>query len=414
MDRQRLLDRFLKYVRINTMADEAADAYPSSEGQWELGRLLLDELRDAGLTDAKQTDKGLILATIPATVARRTPVVALNAHLDTSPETSGEGVNPQVIERYAGGDITLPKDRQKVIRVHDNPELTELRGKTLITTDGTTLLGADDKAGLAIIMELVDTLTADPSIPHGPIRVLFTCDEEIGRGVDHVDFAELAADICYTLDGPGGGQIDVETFSADLAKVTIRGVNIHPSIGKDRMVNAIKAAATFVDLLPRERLSPETSSGREGFLHPYSIRGGVAQVDLNVLLRDFDTPNLAQHAKYLQSAAETTRARHPGVQVEINVLKQYRNLGDGLRQVPHAVEFAEQAYRRIGATPRRSIIRGGTDGSMFTERGLPTPNLSSGQHNPHSCLEWACLDEMVQAVEMLVQLVQVWADRGEK
>jgi tripeptide aminopeptidase len=410
VDREELLDRFLRYVRIDTTANPLATTYPSSQGQWELGRMLVEELRQIGIEDAAQTKDGLVLATVPATIANEAPVLAWNAHLDTSPEMKGADVSPQVLRDYPGGDIALPKDPTKIIRVQDNPELESLVGKTLITTDGTTLLGGDDKAGVAIIMQTALALTRHPDTPHGRIRLLFTCDEEIGRGVERVDLAELGADVCYTLDGPGANTIDVETFSADLAVVTISGINIHPSIAKDRMVNAVRAAAFFVEQLPRESLAPEATHERQGFLHPYHLQGQVEGVALRILLRDFETHRLDTYAALLERIGTTTMARFPGTRVQITRSRQYRNLREGLARDPRAVELAERAHARLGRTASRAIIRGGTDGSLLTERGLPTPNLSSGQHNPHSVLEWVCLDEMQQAAELLVELARVWGE----
>jgi tripeptide aminopeptidase len=282
-----LLDRFCRYVRIDTTAVENANTYPSSPGQLELGRMLAEELRALGAADAAQNENGIVLATIPATVARDVPVVAWIAHVDTSPETTGRGVQPIVHENYDGRDIVLPGDPSKVIRICDNPELLHLIGLTLVTSDGTTLLGADDKAGVAVIMEAAAQLLARPELLHGPIRICFTCDEEIGRGVDHLDLQKLGAAAGYTLDGGGQGEIDCETFSADLAVVTIRGVNIHPAIAKGRMVNAVRLAGLFLDRLPRLTQAPEMTAEREGFLHPYRIDGGVAEVTLRILLRDF-------------------------------------------------------------------------------------------------------------------------------
>jgi tripeptide aminopeptidase len=410
MNEQRLLDRFLRYVKVHTTADDATDRYPSSQGQLDLGRMLVEELRQMGLADAAQDEHGIVLATVPATVKRPAPVLAFNAHLDTSPETRGEGVKPQVIRNYGGADIPLPGDPSKVIRVAESPELKELVGKTLITTDGSTLLGGDDKAGVAVIMETAHWLVEHPEIPHGPVKLLFTCDEEIGRGVKHVDLKQLGATVCYTLDGSGAGVIDVETFSADLATVIIRGVNIHPSIAKDRMVNSLRAAAEFIARLPRDAMAPEVTSGRDGFLHPYQIEGGVAETRLKVLLRDFETANLAEQAELLRSIARKVESRHSGVTVEVNVARQYRNMAEGLRREPRAVAFAQEAFRRIGKEAKLDIVRGGTDGSQLTELGLPTPNLSTGEHNIHSPLEYSCLEEMVEAGRVLVELVQIWAE----
>jgi tripeptide aminopeptidase len=405
MNRQRLLERFLRYVRMHTTADDAATCYPSSPGQLELGKLLATELRELGIADAHQDEHGLVYATVPATIDRRAPVVAFNSHVDTSPETSGKDVKPQVIRHYAGGDIVLPGDPTKVIRVAENPELAHLLGGTLITTDGTTLLGGDDKAGIAIIMELAAHLIEHPAIPHGPIRILFTCDEEIGRGVAHLDLAKLGAHVCYTLDGGGANEIDQETFSADGALVTIRGVNIHPSIAKGRMVNAIRAAGAFLTKLPRDVLAPEVTDGRDGFVHPYTIEGLVAEVRIKLILRDFETAKLAEKAELLRRVANEVVGEFPGLAIDVDVRKLYRNMRDGLVKEPRAVQLAVAAHRILGREPKLSIIRGGTDGSQLTELGLPTPNLSCGQHNPHSPHEWASLDEMEQAVEVLVELV---------
>ncbi len=405
-----LLDRFCRYVRLDTQADEAATTYPSSAGQLVLGRMLADELRALGLRDVEHDAHGIVMATVPPTVRHSAPTVAWIAHVDTSPETSGKGVQPQVHRDYDGRDLVLPGDPSKVIRVADNPELARLKGKTIITTDGTTLLGADDKAGVAVIMEAAAALLARPEIPHGPIRVCFTCDEEIGHGVDHLDLKKLGATVAYTLDGGGTGEIDGETFSADLAVVTVRGVNIHPSVGKGRMVNAVRLAGMFLDRLPRATLSPETTDGREGFLHPYRIEGGVAEVTLRILLRDFDTARLADRAAVLRAAAATVAAEYPRAAIDVKVTPQYRNLADGLAKEPRALALAQEAMRRAGLDPKVTIVRGGTDGSRLTELGLPTPNLSTGEHNPHSPLEWTCLEEMETAVAVLLQLARVWGE----
>jgi tripeptide aminopeptidase len=410
MNRQRLLERFLRYVRIETTARADAEVYPSSPGQMELGRLLLAELKGMGLTDARQDRHGIVLATVPSTVDDARPAIAFCSHLDTSPETSGKNIRPQVIENYSGGDLALPGDESKVIRVADNPELPALRGRTIITSDGTTLLGADDKAGVAIIMETVEWLCEHAEICHGPIRICFTCDEEIGRGVDKLDLAEIGAVVCYTLDGHAAGEIDVETFSADLAVVTIHGVNIHPSIAKGRMTNAVRAAAAFIGRLPRDELSPEVTDGRQGFLHPYDMAGGVAEVHMKILLRDFDAAALSAQAELLKRAADEVMREFPGAKIEIAIERQYRNMAEGLVREPRAAAYAEEALIRLGRIAKRTIVRGGTDGSRLTELGLPTPNLSCGGYNPHSPLEWACLDEMLESVEWLISLAEVWAE----
>ena len=411
----RLLGRFLRYVQIDTTAQDGSTTYPSSPGQLVLGKLLADELREMGLKGVEHDAHGLVWATVPATAKQQAdrplPVVAVNAHLDTSPETTGKNVKPHVIRNYAGGNIPLAGDASNTIRMADNPELSRLIGKTLITTDGTTLLGADDKAGVAVIMELVHTLIEHPQLPHGPVRILFTCDEEIGHGIDHVSLEKLGATVAYTLDGQGACEIDTETFSADLATVTVRGVNIHPSIGKGRMVNALRAAAVFIDRLPKTELSPESTDGRDGFLHPYTIEGGVAAVKVKVLLRDFDTEQLTTQADLLRKAAREVVAKIPGCQIDVHIAKQYRNMATGLAKEPRAVANAQEAFHRLKRECRLTIVRGGTDGSQLTERGLPTPNLSTGEHNPHSPLEWTCLEEMTAAVEHLVELVKVWAEK---
>ncbi len=405
-----LLDRFCRYVRIDTTAVENAGTYPSSAGQLELGRMVTEELRSLGLRDAVQDEYGIVLATIPATVEHDTPVIAWIAHVDTSPETTGRNVKPIVHENYDGHDIVLPGDPNKVIRVSDNPELAHLKGKTLVTTDGTTLLGADDKAGVAVIMEAAAQLLARPELPHGPIRVCFTCDEEIGHGVDHLDLRKLGAVAGYTLDGGGQGEIDGETFSADLAVVTIRGVNIHPAIAKGRMINAVRLAGLFLERLPRLTQSPETTADREGFLHPYRMEGGVAEVTLRILLRDFATPGLADRGELLRTIARTITAEYPQASIDVTVTPQYRNMAEGLAKEPRALAFAQEAMRRAGLEPKLTIVRGGTDGSRLTELGLPTPNLSTGEHNLHSPLEWTCVEEMATAVRVLVELAKVWAE----
>jgi tripeptide aminopeptidase len=408
MNRERLLERFLRYVQIDTTAVEQSDHYPSSAGQLELGRLLVEELHDAGIDDARQDDHGLVWATVPATGREDAPVVALNAHLDTSPETSGANVQPQIVRDYRGGDIPLPGDPRQVIRVEDNPALTDLVGSTLVTSDGTTLLGGDDKAGVAVIMEAVAHWAEHPEIPHGPMRILFTCDEEIGRGVDHVDLERLQADVAYTVDGPGADNVDTETFSADLAIVTARGINIHPSIANGRMVNALRVTADFLARLPKGHLAPESTEGREGFLHPYQTVGGVGEVQTRILLRDFQTEKLAEYADSLRQYAREVEVAFPGCAIDVEIHKQYRNMSEGLAREPRAVTYVQRAMERLGRTPTLSSIRGGTDGSQLTERGLATPNLSTGQHNQHSPQEWVCLEEMTQAAELLIALAEIW------
>jgi tripeptide aminopeptidase len=411
MNSQRLLERFLRYVKIDTTAHEGAATYPSSPGQLELGRLLVEELLAMGVGDARQDEHGVVLATVPPTVDRPAPTIALCAHLDTSPETSGAGVRPQVVVNYQGGDLVLPGVPSRAIRVAENPELRQLIGRTLITSDGTTLLGADDKAGVAVIIEAAAWWMEHPELQHGQVRLCFTCDEEIGRGVDYLQPERVGAVVCYTLDGHGADCIDVETFSADLAVVAVHGVNIHPSIAHGRMINAVRVAADFLGRLPRRDRAPEMTQHRDGFLHPYQVQGGVAEVEMRILLRDFQTAELANHAQHLREAAAASMAEFPGARIEVSIRQQYRNMAEGLAREPRAVAFAVEAIERLGRTASQTIVRGGTDGSRLTELGLPTPNLSTGQHMPHSPLEWACLDEMVQAGQWLAALAERWANR---
>jgi tripeptide aminopeptidase len=322
-------------------------------------------------------------------------------------------VKPIVHEKYAGRDIVLPGDPNKVIRVSENPALSGLIGGTIVTTDGTTLLGADDKAGIAAIMTAAEHLMAHPEIPHGPIRVCFTCDEEIGRGVDKVDLRKLGAVCGYTLDGDGQGMVDCETFSADLAVVTVTGINIHPSIAKGKMVNAIRILSQLITRLPAESLSPETTDERGGFLHPYQLEGGVAKAWVRILLRDFDTPRLRDYAQRLEAIAADLRAQQPRAAIDIQIVEQYRNMRDGLDKEPRALAKALEATRAAGLEPKQTIIRGGTDGSRLTALGLPTPNLSTGEHNPHSPLEWTSVEEMQKAADVLVALAIEWGKEKE-
>lgn len=407
IDRAELLNRFLRYVRIDTQADETSQTVPSTLKQLDLCRLLAGECRKIGLSNVVEHAAGTVLAWIPATVRHSAPTIAWIAHVDTSPETSGTNVQPIVHVGYQGGDIRLPNGPDRVIRVAENPELTSLIGKTLITTDGSTLLGADDKSGVAVIMSAAEHLVRHPEILHGPICLCFTCDEEIGRGVDHLDLKELDAVCGYTLDGGGAGEVDIETFSADLATVTVRGVNIHPSIGKGKLVNANRILGAFLSRMPPE-LSPECTDGREGFMHPYHIEGSVAEAVARIILRSFDTPMLTEYAKILEGIAAEVRTQFPQAVIELAFREQYRNMADGLKREPRAVAKAVIATEKAGLTPRQTIIRGGTDGSRLTALGLPTPNLSTGEHNPHSPLEWTCLEEMESAVRVLIELAREW------
>lgn len=403
-----LLDRFIRYCKLDTQALEDSDTYPSTAKQLELSRMLADECRDLGLADLTIDEFGIVMATIPATSGCQAPSTAWVAHVDTSPETSGTDVTPIVHQNYDGKDITLPGDPSKVIRVSESPDLKGLVGGTVITSDGTTLLGADDKAGIAVIMTAAGHLLSHPEIKHGPIRLCFTCDEEIGHGVDKLDIEKLGVVCAYTLDGGGVGEVDAETFSADLAVVKVTGVNTHPSVGKDTLVNAIRILSTFISRMPWKTDSPETTDGRQGFMHPYVMDGGVAEATARILLRDFETPALAEYAARLETLAEPLRAAHPKAKIEIEIVKQYRNMRDGLTEEPRALAKAIEATKAAGVACKQSIIRGGTDGSRLTELGLPTPNLSTGEHNMHSPLEWTSVEEMEKAVGVLVKLAELW------
>jgi tripeptide aminopeptidase len=410
INRQRLLERFLRYVRLGTAADPNSNHYPSSESQRELGRLLETELQAMSAEDVYQDEHALVYATVPSTIGQADgAVVAHVAHMDTSPDAPSDNVQPQIVKNYPGGDLELANG--EAIRVDACPALHELVGSTLITTDGSTLLGGDDKAGVAIIMELVQTLIENPHLNHGPVKIVMTCDEEIGRGTDKIDLERLAADVAYTIDGGGSGVIDVETFSADAATVRFIGDNIHPAIAKGRMINAVRAAAEFVANLPRETDTPETTCGRQGFIHANTISGGVGEASVELILRSFDAADLETYADRLRQNAEQVKSQFPGLDVEVIIRRQYRNLGEGLAKLPESVTLAEQAFENLGRSYVKEIIRGGTDGSVLTEKGLPTPNLSSGQHNIHSVREFACLDEMVASAEHLIELLSLWSNQ---
>lgn len=408
-----LLDRFLKYVQIDTQADEHSESSPSTAKQLELSRLLADECKQMGLKDVTLSPQGVVMATVPQTVTHHAPTIAWIAHVDTSPETSGTNVKPIVHREYDGGDLVLPGDPTKVIRGEENPDLCNLLGGTIITTDGTTLLGADDKAGVAVIMSAAEQLMKRRDLAHGPIRLVFTCDEEIGRGTQHLKIADIGAVCGYTLDGDSQGKIDSETFSADLAIITVTGINTHPSVGKGAMVNAIRILSSIIASLPQETLSPETTEEREGFIHPYSIEGGVARAEARLILRDFEVELLSEYASLLARIASNHRKQHPKAQIDVTIKQQYRNMREGLAKEPRAISKAVEATEAAGLEPQLSIIRGGTDGSLLTAMGLPTPNLSTGEHNPHSPLEWTSLEEMQSAVNVLVQLAIAWGREEE-
>ena len=407
-----LLDRFLRYARLDTAADESSDAVPSTAKQLVLSRMLADECRTLGLTDVELADTGTVYATVPASPGcENAPTFALFAHVDTSPEAPSAGIAPRVVENYPGGDIPLGESG-RVIREADHPDLPGLVGTTLVVTDGTTLLGGDDKCGVAVAMtaaeELLAGLPSGEPAPHGPVRLVFTCDEEVGRGTEGVDLAKVGAVCGYTLDGDSSGKVDAETFSADLAVVTVRGVNTHPSRGKGVMVNALRVLAAFLDRLPRRTLAPEVTDGRDGFVHPYHVGGGVAEATARLILRSFETAELAEQAALLETIAADLRAEYPRAEIAVDVTPQYRNMRDGMDREPRAVPLAVAATEAAGLAPRRTIIRGGTDGALLTALGLPCPNFSCGQHAMHTPLEWTSEKQMADAVRVVLELARLW------
>lgn len=406
------LERFLRYVVIDTQSDPRSTSYPSTERQLDLSRVLIDELREIGLDDAQIDAHGYVTATLPATAEHEVPTIGLIAHVDTVPGVPSAGVKPQVV-RYEGGELALPGDPAQVLRAQDMPELANHVGHDLVTSDGTTLLGADDKGGVAEIMAAAGYLARHPEIPHGPVRVAFTPDEEIGAGTDHFDIEAFGAEIAYTLDGSTAGEIQDETFSALQACVAFVGRSVHPGSAKGVMVNAVKLAAEFVRRLPMERLSPETTEEREGFVHPARVDGNDGRCTVELILRAFDEDELTAHEALMRRIADDVLASEPRASVEIDVKRQYRNMKQFLSDHPRALEAAQEAIRRAGLEPLRSLIRGGTDGARLSERGLPTPNLFTGGHEYHSLREWICVQDMGSAAETLVHLVQVWAEGGE-
>jgi tripeptide aminopeptidase len=402
-------ERLLRYVRIDTQSDEDSESYPSTEKQLDLLRLLSDELREVGLDDVQIDEHGYVFATVPATVHGDVPTIGFLAHVDTSPDVSGANVKPRRI-RYEGGEIVLPANPDQVIRPEDSPELAAHEGHELITTDGTTLLGADDKAGAAEIMAAVAYLVAHPEVPHGPLRIGFNPDEEIGRGTTHFDIERFRAVAAYTLDGSTAGEIQDETFSGAQVRMRIHGRSIHPGWAKDRLVNAIKLAGEVLSRLPKERLSPETTDERAGYVHPIDVRGDSGVAELRFIVRDFDDALLDEHVAFLRGVAAEVEAAEPRARIEIESRIQYRNMRGVLSGRPEIVAKAEEAIRRVGLEPLKSIIRGGTDGSALTEKGLPTPNLFTGGHDYHSEREWICVEDMGLAAATIVELARIWAE----
>jgi tripeptide aminopeptidase len=402
-----VLDRFLRYVRIDTTSDQDSSTYPSTARQRDLGVLLERELRGLGLEDVELSEHGYVFATLPGSGG---PTVGLIAHMDTSQDESGANVQPQVVRGWDGSDIVLPGDHDKVLRADENPILAERVGHDIVTTDGTTLLGADDKAGVAEIMAAVAYLVAHPELEHAPIRVGFTVDEEVGRGVDHFDIDAFGADFAYTLDGAELGRVDDETFSASEVRIRIQGLSVHPGTSKGKMVNAIKLGARLIERLPQDSRSPETTEAREGFIHPHRFTGTTAEAELRFIARDFDAAKLAEHEQLLRRLVDELAAEEPRARVTVTVEQQYRNMKEFLDRDPSVAEAADEAARRCGIEPWREPIRGGTDGAMLSERGLLTPNIFTGAHQFHSVLEWASVQDMAASAATVVELARLWAE----
>ncbi|MBK9941136.1 MAG: peptidase T [Kouleothrix sp.] len=401
--------RFLRYVQIDTQSDEASASVPSTARQLDLINLLRDELVALGLADVRITAGGFAIGTIPATAAGAIPRIAFLAHVDTAPAFSGSGVKPIVHRNYGGAPIVLPDDPTQVLRADEHPYLAGKIGDDIVTASGTTLLGADDKAGVAIIMTLAEQLLAQPELPHGEVRVCFTIDEEIGTGINHLDLADLDVDYAYTLDGGNLGELVYETFSADKAVVTVTGVSAHPGDAFGKLVNALSLGAKIVDALPQHTRTPETTREREGFIHLYRIEGTAARAELSFILRDFDRDQLARHGQLVRAVCAAVQAGEPRATIDVAITPQYRNMRYWLEHDMRPVEVAERACRTLGITPFFEPVRGGTDGSKLTERGLLTPNLFTGMQNIHGPLEWVSLRDMQQAVAVCVEIVCGWA-----
>jgi tripeptide aminopeptidase len=404
-------DRFLRYVQIDTQSDPASQTSPSTERQKNLGNLLLEELRQMGISDAFLDQYGYLYATIPSNSPKNVPVICFCAHMDTSPDCSGENVRPVIHRNYDGGDIRFPEDPGLVLSVMDHPYLKEKIGEDLITASGTTLLGADDKAGIAVIMDMVAYLISHPGLTHGKLRILFTPDEEIGRGVDRIDMEKLGADYGYTLDAGQRGSLEDETFSADGVTLDFYGISVHPGYAKDKLVNAIKVAAHFIDSLPKDELSPESTEGAYGFVHPVSMKGIAEKLTLEFIIRDFRTSRLAAYEDYLRSKLEDTLAAFPGATADFQVKEQYRNMKEVLDGYPEVSAYAEEAIRRAGVEPRKLSARGGTDGSRLSFMGLPCPNLFTGEMAFHGKSEYITVQDMEKSVETIVHLASIWEEK---
>jgi tripeptide aminopeptidase len=405
-------ERFLRYVTIDTQSDPESPTCPSTEKQKDLGSLLAAELKDMGLADAHLDAHGYVYATIPANTDKKVPVICFCSHMDTSPDCTGRNVKPQIVRNYQGGDIILPGDPSQIIRAAEHPALKDQIGHDIVTTDGTTLLGADNKAGVAEIMDAAQFLVRNPQVKHGTIKILFTPDEEIGRGVDKVDLKKLGADFAYTIDGESAGQIEDETFSADAASIIIQGVSTHPGFAKGKMEHAIKIAAGIVERLPKNTCSPETTEGKEGFLHPIGISGALEQTTIGFIVRDFTVAGLKEKEALLERIVKDVMKDYPRSTYRMEVKEQYRNMKEVIDRHPEMVDYAIEAIRRAGLTPERNSIRGGTDGSRLSFMGLPCPNIFAGEHAFHSRLEWVSRQDMEKAAETIVHLAMIWEERA--
>ncbi len=414
--KETVLDRFIRYARMDTQSVEESSNYPSTQKQLDLLRLLAGELRQLGVADVTLDEWGIVLATLPGNVPAgnpafgRVPAIGFIAHVDTSPSASGENVKPQIIQ-YSGGDILLPGDASAVIRQSENPELLQYVGETIVTSDGTTLLGADDKAGIAAIMTALQILIENPDLIHGDIKIGFTPDEEVGAGTDHFDIEKFGAAFAYTVDGEMPGELNKETFSADTAVITVRGRNIHPGRAKGLMVNSIRAIADIIVRLPKD-IAPETTEGYEPYLHPYRVEGEEEVSVVKILLRDFDARGLVDLKKRLEGINEEVKRLHPKAQFELEIIESYRNMRNALEKDPRVLECLWEATKRAGLEPKWVPIRGGTDGSKLTAAGLPTPNIFTGGKNFHSRTEWVSVRGMNYAVDTILNLAQIWVEKS--
>jgi tripeptide aminopeptidase len=405
-------ERFMRYVQIDTQSDPQAETFPTTEKQKNLSRLLVEELKSMGIADAHLDDYGYVYATIPANTSKKIPVICFCAHVDTAPDCSGENVIPILHINYQGADIVLPDDTTQIISSKDYPYLKTLIGNDIITASGLTLLGSDDKAGVAEIMDLANYLMSHPEIKHGTIKILFTPDEEVGKGTAKVDMKKLGADFGYTLDGGNAGDLEDETFSADGVTVTIHGVISHPGYAKDKLVNALKIAGEVLAKLPKHKLSPETTSDKEGFFHPVRVEGIAEKCSIDFIIRDFDTKGLSKKGKKLEKIVKDVLKKHPKARYDFTVREQYRNMKEVLDKHPHVVDYAKQAIERAGMKVKMEAIRGGTDGSKFSFMGMPCPNLFAGEQAIHSKHEFISVQDMNKAVMTMVELVKVWEEKS--